>query len=82
MSNDSPKLICEFCVPWNNFEAEGIMYEEYCQLCSYFLKKGDYKHLVMTMFEWNLMCCVNQLNSLTTTCSRIEMYNIQTEDLI
>ena len=49
------------------YDREGITYEEYCQLCSYFLKKGDYKHLVMTTFEWNLMCRVNQLNELTTT---------------
>ena len=39
---------------------EGIMYEEYCQLCYYFLKKGDYKHLVMTMLSGTL--CVVLIN--------------------
>ena len=45
------------------YEREGISFEEYVAICSYFFKAGDFKHLVMSVLEWNLMCRVNQLNA-------------------
>ena len=49
------------------YDREGISFEEYVQICSYYLKEGDFKHLLMSVLEWNLMCRVNQLNELTIT---------------